>query len=93
MLCEGNYKKRFVSARLTGDFSDLIRKRNRESVSGDFSKVFENVDGQGYIVCEPVVSGGDFFGCVALVSEVEIADEQKTYLNFCAEMISATLCQ
>ena len=93
VLCEGNNKKRFVGARLTGDFSDLIRKRNRESVSGDFSKAFENVDGQGYILCEPVVSGGDFFGCVALVSEVEIADEQKTYLNFCAEMISATLCE
>lgn len=38
VLCEGNNKKRFVGARLTGDFSDLIRKRNRESVSGDFPK-------------------------------------------------------
>lgn len=94
VVAEGKNKKTYTGARLTSEFSNRIRKRNPESVSADMlSKVFENADTRGFMFSEPVICGGDFLGCIALVANDTIENDKKTYLHFCAETISAMLAE
>lgn len=94
VLCEGKNKKHYRGARLTSEFSNIIRNRNVELLEGEnLCKIFENLDCEGSVfLSEPVLSGGDFVGCIALVCN-NVTETQRDYLHFCAELISAILSE
>ncbi len=90
---EGKGKKTYKDATLSPQFLNRLVKRKGETLSGeDVAKVFELVELDGEHFCfEPIVSGGDLVGGVALLTHDEPSDSELCHLNFCARILEASL--
>lgn len=94
VVAEGENKRAYRNQPLTNSFSNELRKRKEIFFRGDAAKIFENdICPATYALARPVVASGDFIGAVILLSADEPTDADKTYLDFCTELISATFSE
>lgn len=92
-IAEGKEKKHYQGAKLSEEFSSVVRSRRTEILQGESLKnlFVDRECGFNYLIIEPVIVGGDLMGGAVLMSDNEPGEMERAYLHFCVELIASAL--
>ena len=93
VLACGEHKRNYQNQIVAGELKVAIASRRAVVLHGeDLKQVFEGETADCcYLVFEPIVSGGDVFGGVAILVNNLPSDVSRAYLKFCAELMGASI--
>ncbi len=92
-VAEGKNKRHYDGARFSDAFVERLRERSESIFHGDDLKgMFQDRECLcAYVVVMPIIVGGDFVGNAMLMLDCLPSDVARAYLNFCVELIEASL--
>lgn len=92
-VVEGRNKKEYESAHITESFSRLLRDRKNVVLHGEeLDYIFEDRKCRGaFALVRPIVKCGDLIGACLLILPSLPSDVARAYLDFCVELIEASL--